>query len=107
MWKSACILMDKRITVEQLSDARNSFGEPVPTWTVVKTVWASIEPISGKEFFQARQEQSEVTHRIKTKASGITPDMRVKYGSRIFTIMAVINEGERGAMFTVMAKEVI
>lgn len=108
-WKSACQAagMDKRIIVKYLVPSQDSFGEPTTVWTELKTIWASVEPISGRDFFQARQEQSELTHRIKTRSAGITPDMRLHYGTRVFEIASVINEMERGAIYTVMAKELV
>lgn len=108
-WKSGCSsgTMTKRITFQSLVTTQNEYGEMVSGWTDVKTVWASIEPLSGRDFFQAQAVQSEITHKIITRWTGATPDMRIKYGTRYFDIESVINEKEQGAKYIVMAKEVI
>lgn len=108
-WQSGCDAgkMSKRITIKQLTTGQNEYGEPSTTWNTVKTVWASIEPLSGKAFWEAEAVQSEITHKIITRASGITPDMKIYYGARIFDIDSVINENEQGAKYIIMAKEVI
>ena len=96
-----------RITIQEPVTARNSYGEAITTWTAVATVWASVEPLSGREFFAAEHVQSEVTHRVRMRwQSGITPDMRVLFDGRVLTIDAVINYGERRTDLQLMCQEV-
>lgn len=108
-WKSSCSsgTMTKRITFQSMITTQNEYGEPVSGWTDAGTVWASIEPLSGRDFFQAQAVQSEITHKIITRWSGARPEMRIKYGTRYFDIESVINEKERGAKYIIMAKEVV
>jgi len=83
-------------------------GIPQENWTTVATVWAAIADLSGKEYFQAASVQSEVTSRIRIRyRPGITPAMRVFYGSRLFTILSVIDKDERHREIELMCKEVI
>ena len=76
------------------------------TWSTYATVQASIEPISGREYFAAQSTQADVTHRIRIRyLSGIVPKMRVSYNSRIFDILSVINVGERNRELQLMCRE--
>jgi len=69
---------------------------------------ASIEPISGREYFSAQTTQADVTHRINLRyVAGVKPKMRVKYGSRIFDILSVSNVDERNRELQLMCRESI
>jgi len=51
---------------------------------------------------------SEVTTRMRGRyLNGISSIMRVKYGTRIFSIVAVINIDERNREIEILAKEII
>jgi SPP1 family predicted phage head-tail adaptor len=98
--------LNKRIDIKKPATTQDDFGQPNQTWELVKSIWAGINPISGKEFLQGLAEQSQVTHRIIIRdGAGISPNMRVYYTSRIFEIMAVLNEAEADTKYTIMAKE--
>lgn len=77
-------------------------------WNDLFTTWASINPIAGKEYFQAETIASELTHRIRLRyRKGITPDMRVIYKGRIFYIQSVINDYESNTSLQLMCRELI
>lgn len=84
------------------------YGQAEDAYTDVATVWANINPISGRELFAAEQFASEITHKVRIRyRNGITPSMRVKYGTRTFEIMYVINEYERDRIIQLMCKELV
>jgi SPP1 family predicted phage head-tail adaptor len=97
-----------RITIEQVTETQDTDGSVVETWAVFATIQASIEPISGREYFAAQSTQADVTHRIRLRyLSGVTPKMRVNYSSRIFDILSVINVNERNRELQLMCRESI
>jgi len=49
-----------RITIEIVSRSQNEIGEWYDSWSTWATVWGSIEPNSGKRYFEAMQANSEV-----------------------------------------------
>lgn len=70
-------------------------GEPEtrenPRWVDYVTVWASLEAMTGKEFYASQQVQNTVTHRVRIRRrEDITQDMRVVSGDRRFNIVAVL-----------------
>lgn len=62
-----------------------------PRWEDYVTVWASLEAMTGKEFFASQQTQSTVTHRVRIRRrEDVTQDMRVVCGERVFNIVAIL-----------------
>lgn len=98
-----------RITIEQKT-IDNSQLDPVETWSKFATVWAAIEPLKGNERWidGAKLISNSVTGRIKIRyLAGVTPTMRVKFGSRTYEILAAINVNERNEEMHLMVKELI
>lgn len=99
-----------RITFQEQTEAQNDYGEKNKDldWIDVTTVWASINPISGKEFFSAEKVSSEVSHKINMRyIPGISPDMRIQFRERLFHIISVINFQERNIELQLLCKELI
>ena len=77
-------------------------------WNDIVTTWASINPISGREYYQAETINSDLTHKVRLRyRKGITPDMRILYNGRIFYIVSVINEYEKNTILQLMCRELI
>jgi SPP1 family predicted phage head-tail adaptor len=96
------------ITIEQVVETQDFDGSVIETWSTFAAVQASIEPISGREYFAAQSTQADVTHRISLRyLEGVIPKMRVKYGLRIFDILSVINVNERNRELQLMCRESI
>lgn len=77
-------------------------------WNDIVTTCASINPISGREYYQAETINSDLTHKVRLRyRKGITPDMRILYKDRIFNIVSVINEYEKNAILQLMCRELI
>lgn len=86
-----------RITIQQAQDTQNSYGEPVPTWITFATVWASIEPLSGRELSTYRSIGGTETHKVTMRyLSGLDLDtMQISYNNRTFSINSISNTEER------------
>ena len=97
-----------RIVIQQQSSIQDGYGQPVSSWIDVSTLWSSIEPLSGREFFAAQQVNSETTTRIKIRyLAGVVSKMRVVYGLKIYDILYVIDPEERHIEMQLMCKELI
>lgn len=92
--------MNQRITLQQRASTQDSFGAQDNTWTDVATLWAGINPMTGKELFAAQAVNTEITHVVKTRYQALFADpkavaaMRLNYSGRIFNIHASMNVGE-------------
>lgn len=97
-----------KITIQKLNNSQNEYGEVSELWEDILNVRAGIYPISGKEFFAAETVNSEITHKVKIRyIEGITPNMRIKFNNRIFSIESVINFQERNIEIQLLCKELI
>lgn len=103
--------LNRRIRLQQRNAAQDSFGEKVLTWTDLATVWAAIEPLSGRELELAQKVSSEVTHRISIRYQPQFTDtrtvasLRALYKSRIFNIQAAMNVDEANVLIHLLAAE--
>lgn len=96
----------RRVQLCKPAPTTNSLGEAVPGWTVVYTTWASIEPLSGRELWQAVQVQADVTHKVRVRYhSGLDPTWIVKYQGRQFNVMSVLNIEERSRVLELLCME--
>lgn len=96
-----------RVTIQAQTTTQDEYGQPVQTWSDVATVWASVEDLSGREFFAAQQIAAEVTTRVTIRyRAGIEPDMRVIAGGRTLDIRSVQDPDGRRRQLVLMCREV-
>lgn len=86
-----------RITIQQKAVSRGAMGKEVVTWTDLATVWAQFEPLRGREYFSAKQEQAETNARFWMRyRSDVAPEMRVSFRGKVYDIESVIDyRGQR------------
>ena len=85
---------------------KDALGQEVEKLEVEKTVWASIEPLSGKEYFSAKQVNSEVNFKITIRyIDSLLPHWVVKFGQRVFNIESIINFEERNKYLQLLCSE--
>lgn len=86
----------QRITIQQEVFTKDiGTGENTSDWQDVCTVWAAVETLKGREYFQALETHAEQTIRISIRyRSGIIPSMRVIYCDRTLYIQSVIDPEE-------------
>ena len=96
------------ITIQNPEKTQNEVGETMRVWIDLARVPAAVEPVSGKEYFGAKQTLSEVTHRIKVRyLAGISTRSRILFNGREFDIQSVINHDERNRELDIMATETL
>jgi len=87
-----------RVTLRKKEIAEDALKQQSEAWADIATVWAAIEPLSGREYFAARQENAEVTAKITIRYR--------KAEGRVFDVLSVINPGERNISLILMCKEI-
>lgn len=87
-----------RVTIQRPGSTQDpNTGQMVPGWADVATVWASIEPLSAREFIAAQAGQSEVTARIKMRArDDIDAAMRIIHRDQVYNIHGVLPDPRSG-----------
>lgn len=94
------------VAIEQRAETKDELGGRVTVWSVFATVWAKIEPTSGREGRNAAKMQATVTHKITLRYyAGITPKMRVRFGTRTFDIHSVLDIEERNVIMVLSCEE--
>jgi SPP1 family predicted phage head-tail adaptor len=74
----------------------------------VITVWASVEPKSGRETVEADKDHPELTHIITIRyLKNVTPDMFIQYKNRLFNIKSTRNIREDNEMLEISCTEKI
>lgn len=100
--------MRQRVSIQSASVAKNSYGESIQTWTETAEVWAAVEPLEGREYFQAQQVQAETSIRVRVRyLSGVVPTMRIIYGARTLEVLAVIDRDEQHKELHLMCRELV
>ncbi|OAB31755.1 hypothetical protein PMSD_18390 [Paenibacillus macquariensis subsp. defensor] len=96
--------LNRRITIQKEGPSEDAAGYPIPNppWEDVATVWASREPLRGRELWAAATIHAEKTVRYKIRyRDGITSDMRLIDGKvtvndvqmdRIYQLSAVLDD---------------
>jgi SPP1 family predicted phage head-tail adaptor len=94
------------------SPSHDASGQPVEEWVDVSVVWGSLNPLVGREAWQARQVQSEVTHSLWVRYSSEVENLRSTWRfvtsdeSRVFEFeSAVRREENRIAWWEIQCKE--
>ncbi|WP_342432612.1 phage head closure protein [Neobacillus sp. FSL H8-0543] len=98
-----------QIIFQSLTETVNELGDTVRSWVCVKSSWAMIKTVQGREFIQAATVHAESTVRFVIRyTTGITNDMRILYKGRTFEISAPpINDDELNKTLTIIGKEVV
>jgi len=95
-----------RVTIQHLTITQGSAGEVIEGWSDVATVYAAVEPLSGREYWQAQQLAAETSIRVRIRyRTGLDTTMRVIYGTRTLEILSIVDPEERHAELQLMCRE--
>lgn len=101
--------LNKRITFQSQTKTADGMGGFSVVWAAISapaTVWAGIWPVSANEQVQANATTMTISHRIRIRyLPGIKGHYRIKFGTRYFSIVSIINPNERGEWLDILAKE--
>lgn len=94
-----------RVTIQERV-ANETNGADAPYYRSIQSVYASVEPLSGRELFNAQQVQAQTTHLVRVRAnSEVQPKRRFLFGDRKLNIDSVANNEERGVYMDCMCSE--
>jgi len=101
-----CGQLKHSITIQEQNDVSDGMGGSTTTWTDLFDTRAAIWPTSSKERLDAMKLELQITHKIRMRyRSGITSKHRIKFGTRTFNIISLINPDERNIMYNILAVE--
>jgi SPP1 family predicted phage head-tail adaptor len=94
------------ITIQQKTDVISDSGEAVATWTTYASMFADIRTPSGREFFGQDKFNATVSHVVTVRwNAGITPAMRVLWGSRVLNIIYISEDRQHAKMMQLNCME--
>lgn len=98
----------QRVALQSSTVAADTFGEPIQTWTTYSTVWADVQPMSGRERLYAQQAGAEINFRVVIRYNVLVlPTHRIVWGTRTLEISAVIDTAGEHEQLELMCKEII
>lgn len=97
---------NKRITFCRYLETENELKQLQQQLKPFRTVWASVEPKSGREYLEAGKERPELTYVITVRyQKDISEDMFIRYQERLFAIQSVRNIREANEMLEILCTE--
>ena len=95
-----------RLTLEEAQRVSDGAGGYTETWVSVTDVWAAIRPDGGGEGVEADRLAGRVSHVVTLRyLAGVTPAMRLRQGTRVFHILAAIDEDARHRWLRCLCEE--
>lgn len=86
------------ITFQAKTAGHDEIGQPLQTWFDVDSRWASILNSNGLQAIRSDAEVSTLQVSIRTRfIAGISAGMRIKHGTDIYDIKAVLPDSDRRA----------
>lgn len=98
--------MRHRITFQEEVKTPDSHKGFTVGWRDLVSVWASVEPLSGREYFYSQQIKADITHRVKLRyRADITVKMRIKHRNRNLAIESILDKKERREELEILCRE--
>jgi SPP1 family predicted phage head-tail adaptor len=104
----------QRVTIQTLSEARDSYGQNIKSWASAGPYWARVKNLSGREAVNAKQIKADTTHLVEMRyigtlfsTPGLLPSMRLLFNSRVFNILWVNNVDERNREYQLLCQEFV
>lgn len=81
-------MLDRRITIQQYTEAQNNLGEAVKTYSIYKVVSAAVLPVREREFLANKEIAGENTVIFRIRyLPAIKNTMRILYEGRNYDIV--------------------
>ena len=76
-------------------------------WETVFTCWCGVEPLSGKEFWEAAaiNRENEVRFTIRYR-KGISAEMRIRLDGTVYDITSILDRNNRHEALEILARTV-
>lgn len=95
-----------RVTLRREQNTPDGMGGIIEGWTDVATLWAGVEPRRARELVEAEGITNEVTHVVIIRhRSDVGPDDSIRYQSRDFKILSIVNPEESNRYLELVCQE--
>lgn len=100
--------LNKRLTFLYYKDVEDEIGQISQKLTPLKTVWGSLYPTRGSEFYEAQKLRSKVTYKVYVRYIHdveITSENYIEYKDKLYAIESVNNVDMANKMLEIYATE--
>lgn len=91
--------LDRKVVIQSYSDTQDAFGQPVQTWTDLKTVpcqWKVLASTSTIEQVMADQEQDKTVAEFTIRYySTLSTEHRFKFENEVYKILRIAERGRK------------
>lgn len=96
------------IELQSFTSTPDGMGGFTRAWATAATIRAAIWPTSAVEQKRADAPTMAVTHTIRIRSySGMSASWRVKFGTRYFSIVSIIDKDEKRVQMDLLCREVM
>lgn len=98
--------LNKRVTFLGMEKVKDSMGQTTHALQEIKTVWATLYPIRGTEYYENQKIQSKVTHKCYVRyLEGIDSNCYLEHKDRVYSIESVLDVDLEHKMLEIMCCE--
>lgn len=98
--------LNKRLTFKRFADVTDAMGQSKKILTELCTVWGSLYPVRGAEFYEVQKIQSKITHKCYVRyRENIDSSCYIEYKGKLFTIESIIDVDMQHKMLEIMCVE--
>lgn len=98
--------LNKRITFMDYIFVEDEIGQETQKLSEVKTVWGSLYPVRGTEYYEAAKIRAKTTYKCYTRyIPNITTNMYLKHKGTTYTIESVIDVDMEHKMLEIYCTE--
>ena len=97
-----------RVEVQVATETRSNMGAVIRTWATIANgeLWASVDPLTGREFFEAQRVDSDVSLKLRMRYDDrVTTSHRIRHDGRTLHIVSVLNQKDINRSMLLMCKE--
>ena len=97
-----------RVEVQEATETRDAHGGVTRAWSKISDgpLWASVDPLSGRELFEAKQVDSEVSIGVRMRYDArVIASHRIRHDGRNLHILSVVNDRDINKSMLLMCKE--
>ena len=82
-------------------------GIPTERWETAFSCWCGVEPLSGREFWEAAavNRENEVRFMIRYRKD-VSPEMRIRLGGTVYDITSILDRNNRHEALEILARTV-
>ena len=102
-------ILRHRIDLEGIVSVPDGMGGSVDSYVAqFSDIPAAIWPTSTKEIVRAGAETMVGTHNVRIRyLPGVSAAWRIRFGTRYFSIVSIVNHEERGVQLDLLCREVL